>query len=80
MHLLFFSLDGAFLCGRMEKMKVCEERKFSARCVMDFFWDMKTNKLFPTEERETTYKSSFPVTKTIIWDKSTRNGLLGVFP
>ena len=60
MHLLFFSLDGAFLCGRMEKMKVCEERKFSARCVMDFFWDMKTNKLFPSEERGREHTSLNP--------------------
>ena len=48
----------------MGERKKCEVRVkgtfFSARCVMDFSWDMKTNKLFPIEEGKRQHTGSFP--------------------
>ena len=42
----FFSLDGAFLWKKWENESEREREEFSARCVMDFFWDMKTINCF----------------------------------
>ena len=38
--------------GERKKCEVRERKEdFSARCVMDFSWDMKTNKLFPIQRK-----------------------------
>ena len=55
--------------GERKKCEVRERKEdFSARCVMDFSWDMKTNKLFPTKEGKRQRTGSFPALDQVYFD------------